>query len=194
MKFDPGAHRKIIKTPAGEVAVYHLPSLNAHGADVSRLPYSIRVLLESALRNNDGFRVTDDDVEKLLTWSPETAGQAEIAFKPARVILQDFTGVPAVVDLTAMRSAMDRMGKDIGKINPQVPCDLVIDHSVQVDYFGTPDALEKNVEREFERNRERSEFLKWGQQAFANFRVVPPETGIVHQVNLEYLARGVFVD
>jgi len=194
LKFDPGAHRKIIKTPAGEVAVYHLPSLTVHGADVSRLPYSIRVLLESALRNNDGFRVTDDDVEKLLTWSPQTAGGAEIAFKPARVILQDFTGVPAVVDLTAMRSAMDRMGKDIGKINPQVPCDLVIDHSVQVDYFGSPDALEKNVEREFERNRERYEFLKWGQQAFTNFRVVPPETGIVHQVNLEYLARGVFVD
>ena len=194
MKFDPKAHRKTIKIPSGKASVYHIPSLDAHGADTSRLPYSIRVLLESALRNNDGFRVTDDDVGKLLTWSPKTAGSTEIAFKPARVILQDFTGVPAVVDLAAMRSAMDRMGRDIGRINPLVPCDLVIDHSVQVDYFGTPDALAKNVEREFERNRERYEFLKWGQQAFENFRVVPPATGIVHQVNLEYLARGVFTD
>jgi aconitate hydratase len=175
--------------------VYHLPSLDRHGlGEVSRLPYSIRVLLEGALRNNDGFRVTDDDVEKLLTWSPQTAGTTEIAFKPSRVILQDFTGVPAVVDLAAMRSAMQRMGKDYGKINPQVPCDLVVDHSVQVDYFGTKDALAKNIDREFERNRERYEFLKWGQQAFENFRVVPPATGIVHQVNLEYLARGVFVE
>jgi aconitate hydratase len=161
--------------------------------DVSKLPYSIRVLLESALRNNDDFSITDKDVEKLLTWTPQSAGTTEIAFKPARVILQDFTGVPAVVDLAAMRSAMDRMGKDYRKINPQVPCDLVVDHSVQVDYFGTPDALAKNVDREFERNKERYEFLKWGQQAFENFRVVPPATGIVHQVNLEYLARGVFL-
>jgi aconitate hydratase len=194
LKFDPNAHRKSIPTPSGEAAVSHIPSLDRHGlGQVSRLPYSIRVLLESALRNNDGFTVTDQDVEKLLTWSPKTAGTTEIAFKPARVILQDFTGVPAVVDLAAMRSAMHRMGKDYTKINPQVPCDLVVDHSVQVDYFGSPDALAKNVEREFERNRERYEFLKWGQQAFENFRVVPPATGIVHQVNLEYLARGVFV-
>jgi aconitate hydratase len=195
LKFDPRAHRKSIKTPEGEAQVYHLPSLDRHGVGrVSNLPYSIRVLLESALRNNDGYRVTDDDVEKLLAWSPRTAGTTEIAFKPARVILQDFTGVPAIVDLAAMRSAMQRMGKDYRKINPEVPCDLVVDHSVQVDYFGSPDALEKNVEREFERNRERYEFLKWGQRAFTNFRVVPPATGIVHQVNLEYLARGVFVE
>jgi aconitate hydratase len=194
LKYDPNAHRKSITTSSGEAFVYHIPSLDSHGVgEVSRLPYSIRVLLESALRNNDGYRVTDDDVEKLLTWSPKTAGTTEIAFKPARVILQDFTGVPAVVDLAAMRSAMHRMGKDYRKINPQVPCDLVVDHSVQVDYFGTPDALAKNVEREFERNRERYEFLKWGQRAFENFRVVPPATGIVHQVNLEYLARGVFL-
>ncbi|MCK5619176.1 MAG: aconitate hydratase, partial [Candidatus Krumholzibacteria bacterium] len=131
MKFDPKAHRKSIQTSIGTSTIYHLPSLDRHGlGDVSRLPYSIRVLLESALRNNDGFRVTDDDVEKLLTWSPETAGSTEIAFKPARVILQDFTGVPAIVDLAALRSAMQRMGKDYRKINPQVPCDLVIDHSV----------------------------------------------------------------
>jgi aconitate hydratase len=193
LKFDPKAHRKSIQTSIGTSTIYHLPSLDRHGlGDVSRLPYSIRVLLESALRNNDGFRVTDDDVEKLLTWSPETAGSTEIAFKPARVILQDFTGVPAIVDLAALRSAMQRMGKDYRKINPQVPCDLVIDHSVQVDYFGTDDASAKNVEREFERNLERYQFLKWGQRAFDNFRVVPPATGIVHQVNLEYLARGVF--
>jgi aconitate hydratase len=195
LKYDPKAHRKTVRTASGEATVYHLPSLDRHGlGDVSRLPYSIRVLLESALRNNDNYRVTDDDVEKLLTWSPQTAGVVEIAFKPARVILQDFTGVPAVVDLAAMRSAMDRMGKDYRKINPQVPCDLVVDHSVQVDYFGSPDALAKNVDREFERNRERYEFLKWGQNAFENFRVVPPATGIVHQVNLEYLARGVFLE
>jgi aconitate hydratase len=195
LKFDPKKHRTSIQTAKGEAAVYHLPSLDRHGTgDVSRLPYSIRVLLESALRNNDGYAVTDDDVEKLLTWSPKTAGTTEIAFKPARVILQDFTGVPAVVDLAAMRSALHRAGKDHRKVNPQVPCDLVVDHSVQVDYFGSPDALEKNVEREFERNRERYELLKWGQSAFENFRVVPPATGIVHQVNLEYLARGVFVE
>jgi aconitate hydratase len=195
LKFDPNAHQKTIQTPYGEAVVYHLPSLDAHGlGETSRLPYSIRVLLESALRNNDGYSVTDADVEKLLAWSPQTAGTKEVAFKPARVILQDFTGVPAIVDLAAMRSAMQRMGKDYRKINPQVPCDLVVDHSVQVDFYGNAEAARKNVDREFERNRERYEFLKWGQQAFDNFRVVPPATGIVHQVNLEYLARGVFVE
>jgi len=191
LQFDPKRYRRTLATPArGELAYYNITELG----EVARLPYSIRVLLESALRNNDGFKVTDADVERLLAWSPETAGEKEIAFKPARVILQDFTGVPAVVDLAAMRAAMHRMGKDHGKINPLVPCDLVIDHSVQVDAFGTKDALRINVEREFERNRERYEFLKWGQGAFDNFTVVPPATGIVHQVNLEYLARGVFVD
>ncbi|MCK4773264.1 MAG: aconitate hydratase, partial [Candidatus Krumholzibacteria bacterium] len=184
-----------MQSPSGEADIYSIPLLAQNDPGrVAKLPYSIRVLLESALRNNDGFHVSDTDVEKLLTWSPKTAGTTEIAFKPARVILQDFTGVPAVVDLAALRSAMFRMGKDYRKINPQVPCDLVVDHSVQVDYFGTPDALAKNVNREFERNMERYEFLKWGQQAFENFRVVPPATGIVHQVNLEYLARGVFVE
>jgi aconitate hydratase len=195
VKFDPHKHQEKIQSPSGEAVLYSVPSLDGSSpGTVARLPYSIRVLLESALRNNDGFHVTDADVEKLLTWSPETAGTTEIAFKPARVILQDFTGVPAVVDLAAMRSAMAAMGKDIRKINPQVPCDLVVDHSVQVDYFGTPDALAKNIDREFERNTERYQFLKWGQQAFENFRVVPPATGIVHQVNLEYLARGVFAE
>jgi aconitate hydratase len=182
--------------PSGtrSVALFTLPGLaRREGADLSRLPYSIRVLLESALRNNDGFKVTDDDVRNLLNWSPKSAGTTEVAFKPARVILQDFTGVPAIVDLAAMRSAMHRMGADYRLINPQVPCDLVVDHSVQVDAYGSKDAVEINARREFERNRERYEFLKWGQTAFGNFRVVPPATGIVHQVNLEYLARGVFV-
>ncbi len=194
MKFDPNAHRNVIRTSGGEATIFDLSSLSRHDGRVERLPYSIRVLLEGALRNNDGYRVTDDDIEKLLTWSPQTAGATEIAFMPARVILQDFTGVPAIVDLAAMRSAMHRMGKDHRRINPQVPCDLVIDHSVQVDFFGSPEALQRNVKREFERNRERYEFLKWGQQSFENFRVVPPATGIVHQVNLEYLARGVFTE
>jgi aconitate hydratase len=190
VEFEPASYRKTLATSVGDVTYHSLPALG----DTARLPYSVRVLLESALRNNDGFRVTDDDVRKLLGWSPDTAGKTEIAFKPARVILQDFTGVPAIVDLAAMRSAMDRMGADYNRINPLVPCDLVVDHSVQVDAFGSKDALRINVEREFERNRERYEFLKWGQDAFANFRVVPPATGIVHQVNLEYLARGVFAD
>lgn len=192
MRFDPAGFKRPL---TGGTTIYHIPSLAATlGVDLASIPYSIRILLESALRNNDGFNVSDDDVERLLRWTPESAGKSEIAFKPARVILQDFTGVPAVVDLAAMRAAMHRMGADYKKINPQVPCDLVVDHSVQVDAFGSPDALRINVAREFERNQERYEFLKWGQGAFENFRVVPPATGIVHQVNLEYLARGVFVE
>jgi len=195
VQFDPTKFKKSLATGAGEVTIFDITVLaKSEGTDLARLPYSIRVLLESALRNNDGFKVTDGDVKNLLAWSPQTAGATEVAFKPARVILQDFTGVPAIVDLAAMRSAMHRMGADYRLINPQVPCDLVVDHSVQVDAFGSSDALRINVEREFERNRERYEFLKWGQSAFDNFRVVPPATGIVHQVNLEYLARGVFLD
>ena len=190
MEFDPAACRRRVTTPRGELTIVSIGALG----DVTRLPYSIRVLLEAALRNRDGFRVTDEDISRLLNWSPDTAGHVEVAFKPARVILQDFTGVPAIVDLAAMRSAMHRLGADHRRINPLVPCDLVVDHSVQVDFFGTPDALRRNIEREYERNRERYEFLKWGRQAFDNFRVVPPGTGIVHQVNLEYLARGVFVE
>ncbi len=194
MRYDPRNYRKPLKLAGKQIDFISLPALAEQtGANLSRLPYSIRVLLESALRNNDGFRFTDDDVEKLLNWSPNTAGSSEIAFKPARVILQDFTGVPAIVDLAAMRAAMDRMKKDYRKINPLVPCDLVVDHSVQVDAWASPDALRINAELEFQRNRERYEFLKWGQKAFQDFRVVPPATGIVHQVNLEYLARGVFV-
>ncbi|UCH85814.1 MAG: aconitate hydratase AcnA [Candidatus Latescibacterota bacterium] len=189
--------KKPLKTASGEVSYYDLPALDGLGIStpvggVRKLPYSIRVLLESALRNLDGFKVTEDDVIKILSWDPNPESQSEIAFKPARVVLQDFTGVPAVVDLAAMRSAMQRMGKDYRKIDLQVPCDLVVDHSVVVDSYGSGTALQTNIEKEFERNRERYELLKWAQDAFKNLRVVPPGTGIIHQVNLEYLARGVF--
>ena len=170
-------------------AMYRIQQLEEDGiAEISRLPYSIKVLLEAALRQCDGFEITRQDVERIARWSPENAGEEEIPFKPGRVIMQDFTGVPAVVDLAAMRDATVAMGGDPGKVNPQIPVDLVIDHSVQVDYYGLRRALELNAEREFTRNKERYEFLRWGQEAFDNFRVVPPATGIVHQVNLEYLA------
>ncbi len=179
-------------TGSGEAVIYRLSALEREGvANISRLPFSIKVLLEAALRQADGFEITQEAVETIARWSPETAGTVEIPFKPARVVLQDFTGVPSVVDLAALRSAMARLGGDPKKVNPVVPVDLVIDHSVQVDRFGSKFALFYNAEREFERNRERYEFLKWGQEAFDNFRVVPPATGIVHQVNLEYLAKVV---
>ena len=176
------------------VVYYRLNALEEAGvAAISKLPFSIKVLLESMLRNNNGFLVTKQDVENMARWNAAAPEKIEVPFMPARVILQDFTGVPAVVDLAAMRSAMNQMGGDAQKINPLVPVDLVIDHSVQVDQFGSKFAIFFNAEREFERNAERYEFLKWGQQAFDNFSVVPPETGIVHQVNLEYLAKGVQV-
>jgi len=193
VKIDKNQFKKTLKTKSGDVVLYHLPSLGTlGGGDVEKLPYSIRVLLESALRNIDGFRVTGEDVAKILAWEPVPEKQKEVAFKPARVVLQDFTGVPAIVDLTALRSAMDRLGKDYRKIDLQVPCDLVIDHSVIVDSFGTKMAFQTNIEREFERNQQRYELLKWAREAFENLTVVPPGTGIVHQVNLEYLAQGVF--
>ena len=173
---------------------YRLNKLEEDGiAAVSKLPFSIKVLLEAMLRNNDGFAVTKQDVENMARWNAANPEKIEVPFKPARVILQDFTGVPAVVDLAAMRAAMAQQGGDPQRINPLVPVDLVIDHSVQIDQFGSKMALFFNAEREFERNAERYEFLKWGQQAFDNFSVVPPETGIVHQVNLEYLAKVVQV-
>lgn len=158
---------------------------------LSRLPVSIRIVLESLLRNLDGKKVTEEDVRHLANYNAADPGEFEIPFTVARIVLQDFTGVPLLVDLAAMRSAVDRMGKDAGMIEPLVPVDLVVDHSVQVDFAGTSDALEKNLDLEFTRNRERYEFLKWGQQAFDTFSVVPPGIGIVHQVNLEYLASGV---
>ena len=176
----------------GSVRYFDLSTVTDAGiADVSRLPYSIKVLLESALRNVDGFVVTDADVARIANWKPDDPDPAEIPFLAGRVVLQDFTGVPAVVDLAALRDACRRLGGDPERINPLVPCDLVIDHSVQVDHFGRDDALDLNLRIEFGRNRERYEFLKWGQQAFDNFSVVPPGMGIVHQVNLEHLAKVV---
>ncbi|MCC6743181.1 MAG: aconitate hydratase AcnA [Acidobacteria bacterium] len=171
---------------------YSLPLLEAAGAGpVSRLPVSIRIVLESVLRNCDGKRVAERDVRALANWNPTAERTDEIPFVVARVVLQDFTGVPLLVDLAAMRSAVARMGKDPAVIEPLVPVDLVVDHSVQVDHFGSPNALRQNMEIEFQRNRSRYEFLKWGMQAFDTFSVVPPGIGIVHQVNLEYLAHGV---
>lgn len=172
--------------------MYQIQELDRLGmAGVDHLPFSLKILLESALRQCDGFTITEEHVELIANWSPETAGKVEVAFMPGRVILQDFTGVASAVDLAALRSAMQRMGGNPARVNPQVPVDLVIDHSVQVDQFGGRFALHFNAEKEFERNQERYEFLKWSQNAFDHFRVVPPATGIVHQVNLEYLASGV---
>ncbi|KAK9268939.1 hypothetical protein L1049_000705 [Liquidambar formosana] len=169
---------------------YSLPALNDPRID--RLPYSIRILLESAIRNCDNFQVTKDDVEKIIDWENTSPKQVEIPFKPARVLLQDFTGVPAVVDLACMRDAMNTLGSDSNKINPLVPVDLVIDHSVQVDVARSENAVQANMDLEFQRNKERFSFLKWGSTAFRNMLVVPPGSGIVHQVNLEYLGRVVF--
>ncbi|GBD22580.1 Aconitate hydratase A [bacterium HR29] len=178
----------------GNVYRYHrLAALQERGVGrIDRLPFSLRILLENLLRQEDGRTVTKDDIEALARWEPNSGQDREIAFMPARVLLQDFTGVPVVVDLAAMRDAVRAMGGDPARINPLQPVDLVIDHSVQVDVYGTPDAFQRNVELEFARNRERYVFLRWGQNAFRNFRVVPPGTGIVHQVNLEYLAKVVF--
>ncbi|TWT40819.1 aconitate hydratase AcnA [Botrimarina hoheduenensis] len=193
--FDPFSARDTFQAPEGKLGIYRLSKLEQLGlTKVAALPYSIRVLLESVLRNCDGYIVTQDDVKALAAWADSKGTKpVEVPFTPARVVLQDFTGVPCVVDLAAMRSAMQRLGGDPAKINPLVPVDLVIDHSVQVDHFLGDSALDLNIELEFSRNKERYEFLRWGQQAFDNFRVVPPGTGIVHQVNLEYLAKCVFV-
>ena len=194
MTHDPFSARQTIDTPLGERVFYRIDALTDIG-DIRLLPYSIKVLLESVLRNHNGRVVRDEDVRAVAQYDASKVEDTEIAYKPARVVLQDFTGVPAVVDLAAMRSAIVRMTGDVdaaAKVNPQVQADLVIDHSVQVDAFNTPDALSINAGFEFERNNERYEFLKWGQSAFDNFSVVPPATGIVHQVNLEYLAKVVW--
>ncbi|GDY01933.1 aconitate hydratase A [Planctomycetota bacterium] len=189
MVMNPFGTRATLKVGSRSFTYYSLPGLERAGVGkLSRLPYSIRVLLEQALRNVDEYVVTSDDVKNIANWGPNSAGQVEIPFLPGRVVLQDFTGVPCVVDLAAMRAAMRRLGGDPKKINPLVPCDLVIDHSVQVDFFASRDAEQQNLQAEFARNRERYEFLKWGQQSLTNFRAVPPGMGIVHQVNLEYLA------
>ncbi|MGH7211608.1 MAG: aconitase family protein, partial [Acetobacteraceae bacterium] len=173
---------------------YSLPALERAGfPQIAHLPFSLKILLENLLRREDGRAVKADDIRALASWTPADAGTRELAFTPARVLLQDFTGVPAVVDLAAMRDAMRTMGGDPKKINPLQPAELVIDHSVQVDDFGGPQSFERNAHMEFTRNQERYVFLRWGQNAFRNFKVVPPDTGIVHQVNLEYLARVVFM-
>jgi len=191
---DPFSARSTFETGSGPATFYRLRALDDAGVtDTSRLPYSLRMVLEALLRTCDDYEVTEADIRALATWNAAAPAEREIPFKPARVVLQDFTGVPCVVDLAAMRAAMRRLGGDPARINPLVPVDLVIDHSVQVDFFGTADALEKNVDVEFARNAERYAFLRWGQQAFRNFRVVPPAIGIVHQVNLEYLAGCVFL-
>lgn len=170
--------------------IWSLAALDQKGHGIKKLPFTIRILLENALRNRDGLGVTDEHIETLLNWEPMPK-QEEVPFKPARVLMQDFTGVPAIVDLASVRQEASRHGVDAKKINPLIPVDLVIDHSVQVDYFGSKDSLQQNIDMEYERNRERYQFLKWAQTAFNNFTVVPPGMGICHQVNLEYLAQGI---
>ncbi|GAX90727.1 aconitate hydratase AcnA [Effusibacillus lacus] len=189
MAQDKFSARRQLQVGGKQYVYYSLPALEeAKLGPVSKLPFSIKVLLEAAVRQFDGVAITEDHVKKIANWTEERDLNQEIPFKMARIVLQDFTGVPAVVDLAAMRDAMKKMGKDPQKINPLVPVDLVIDHSVMVDYFGSEDALEQNMKLEFERNGERYRFLRWAQTAFNNFRAVPPATGIIHQVNLEYLA------
>src|SRR5882672_8711508 len=172
-------------------SIARLSVLQKRFPGIARLPFSHKILLENLLRTEDGVAVTSADIESLAKWDPKAAPTKEIQFTPARTLLQDFTGVPCVVDLAAMRDAMKKRGGDANKINPLTPVELVIDHSVQVDYFGTHDAFQKNAALEFERNRERYAFLRWGATAFEGFKAVPPDTGIVHQVNLEFLARVV---
>ena len=191
MKDSFGA-RSTLRAGSREYEIYRLTTLEEHGFDVQRLPYSLRILLENALRTEDGVITSEKDVRALAGWDAQAAPANEIAFTPARVLLQDFTGVPAVVDLAAMRDAMARLGGDPKKINPLQPVELVIDHSIQIDAFGSAEAFRINEELDYSRNAERYRFLKWGQMAFDNFKVVPPNTGICHQVNLEYLARVVF--
>ena len=184
---------KPLKVGSKTYAYYSLPIAEKNGLKgISRLPFSMKVLLENLLRNEDGRSVTKEDIQAVAQWLKTRTSEREIAFRPARVLMQDFTGVPAVVDLAAMRDAMKMLGGDPKKINPLVPVDLVCDHSVAVTFFGTNTALKKNVEEEYRQNRERYEFLKWSQKSFDNFRVVPPGTGICHQVNLEYLSQTVW--
>jgi aconitate hydratase len=187
-----GQIKENLSTSLGEFTFFSLASLQEKGYKIDHLPFSIRILLENALRNYDGFGITDENIDTILNWSPQPTDK-DIPFKPARVLMQDFTGVPAVVDIASLRAEMARKGKNPQGINPLIPVDLVIDHSVQVDYFGTQYSYLKNVEVEYERNKERYQFLKWAQKAFDNFSVVPPGMGICHQVNLEYLAKGVMV-
>lgn len=190
MNLDPYSIQSSLKTSSGEFTYWSLEKLHNSGKKVKHLPFSIRILLENALRNFDDFAITKEHLETILNWSPK-ASDKDIPYKPARVLMQDFTGVPAVVDIASLRSEAKRKGKDPAKLNPLIPVDLVIDHSVVVDYFGTNYSYQKNVEVEYKRNKERYQFLKWAQKSFNNFSVVPPGMGICHQVNLEYLAHGV---
>src|SRR6266581_5769753 len=184
--------RSSLRVGNKEYEIYRIDALDRQGILTRHLPYSLRILLENLLRTEDGRSVKAEDVRALAAWSRQSSPDREISFTPSRVLLQDFTGVPAVVDLAAMRDAMARLGGDPGLINPIQPAELVIDHSVQVDEFGTRSAFQVNADFEFQRNRERYAFLRWGQTAFRKLAIVPPDTGIVHQVNLEYLARVVF--
>ena len=182
-----------LKVGSKTYAYYSLPAAEKNGLKgISRLPFSLKVLLENLLRNEDGRSVSKEDIQAVAQWLKTKTSEREIAFRPARVLMQDFTGVPAVVDLAAMRDAMDHLGGDAKKINPLVPVDLVIDHSVAVNFFGHKDSFKKNVEEEYKQNQERYRFLKWAQRSFEDFRVVPPGTGICHQVNLEYLSQTVW--
>src|SRR4030081_3749487 len=184
---------KPLKVGTKSYIYYSLPTAEKNGLKgISRLPFSMKVLLENLLRNEDGRTVTKEDLQGVAQWLKTKTSEREVAFRPARVLMQDFTGVPAVVDLAAMRDAMKKLGGDPKKINPLVPVDLVIDHSVIINYAGSNASFKKNVEEEYKQNQERYEFLKWGQRAFSNFSVVPPGTGICHQVNLEYLAQTVW--
>src|SRR3982074_533494 len=186
--------RSALKVGKKEYDIYRLDALDKQGISTKHLPFSLRILLENLLRTEDGRSVTKEDVRALAAWNSKSKPDKEIAFTPSGVLWQDFTGVPAVVDLAAMRDAMKRFSGDPTLINPLQPAELVIDHSVQVDEFGTPQSFQFNAELEFLRNKERYAFLRWGQTAFRNLAIVPPDTGIVHQVNLEYLARVVFVE
>src|ERR1022692_1421848 len=185
--------RSALRVGKQEFEIYRLDALENEGCAVAHLPYSLRILLENLLRREDGKAVKADDIRALTSWTGKTVPVQEIAFMPSRVLLQDFTGVPAVVDLAAMRDAMKTLGGDPTLINPLQPAELVLDHSVQVDEFGSAGAFDMNALLEFQRNKERYAFLRWGQIGFRNLAIVPPDTGIVHQVNLEYLARVVFV-
>src|SRR5690606_26690857 len=189
MKQDIYDIKRTLDVSGKKLEYYSLKELQSQGYNVEKLPFSIRILLVNALRNYDDFGVAEEHVETTMKWNPDE--EKDVAFKPARVLMQDFRGVPAGVDIAHLRAEVARKGKDAGSINPLIPVDLVIDHSVQVDYFAAPYAYQRNMEEEYNRNRERYTFLKWAQNSFDNFSVVPPGMGICHQVNLEYLAQGV---
>jgi len=190
---DSFATASVLQTDRGDITFYSLQKLDAHGiADLSRLPFSIKILIENLLRNEDGDMVQAENIARLAAWQPAVPEAVEVPFMPARILLQDFTGVPSVVDMAALRKAAARLYGDPMRINPRIPAELVIDHSIQVDAFGSRQSFAINDERDYRRNAERYAFLRWGQKSFDNFRVLPPATGICHQVNLEYLARVIY--